>query len=516
MRATVGIGRRFFLRILGATGVAAGCSPSHAPEKLIPLLVPPENLVPGKPLFYRTVCRECAAGCGVTARSREGRVVKLEGNPDEPVSQGALCARGQAAVQTLYAPDRFRGPMLRGAEGKLEPIAWDAALARLDGALKAAPAGSVRLVSRSEPGWATDVQRALMATMGQRVVVEAPHRQALREGCRLAYGRAELPAYELSAARSVAAFGADFAETWLSPVALSRGFAAGRGKPGAQRTPLAWVGPRIGATGAGADQWVACRAGSERDVALLLLRWIAGNASELAPEAAAVKGALAAFDVPAAAARAGVTEDDIANLGKVVASRRPSALLGSTSPDVAALLLVANHLLGNLGRTVLLGQDPLRDPPTAPAPAAHASVLLLHHADPPDEAGADFVVSFSSRPDAGTALAHLVLPDHHWLESAGDLEERKGVTAIAQPAMTPLYDTRSASEVLLQAGKRLGLSGLPGPRPRPERAAQMRGVSGSFAPHAPAALRADSVTPFLQRGDPPPAAPALFAFPSAL
>ncbi|HEY6908507.1 MAG TPA: 4Fe-4S dicluster domain-containing protein [Myxococcales bacterium] len=510
------IGRRFFLRILGATGVAAGCSPAHAPEKLIPLLVPPENLVPGKPLFYRTACRECAAGCGVTARSREGRVVKLEGNPDEPISQGALCARGQAALQALYAPDRFRGPMLRGADGKLQPIGWDAALARLADALKAAPAGSVRLLTRSEPGWASDVQRAVMAPLGQRVVVEAPSRMSLREGCRIAYGRAELPAYELSAARSVAAFGADFAETWLSPVELARGFAAGRGKQKAQRTSLAWVGPRIGATGAGADQWVACRAGSERDVALLLLRWIATNAADLQPEAAAVKSALAGFDAAAAARRAGVGEDEIARLGRLVSEKRPSALLGSTSPDVAALLLVANHLLGNLGRTVLLGQDPLRDPPTSPAAKAHAGVLLLHHADPPEGASADFVVSFSSRPDAGTELAHLVLPDHHWLESAGEVEARKGLTLLSQPAMTPLYDTRSASEVLLQIGKRLGTGGLPGPRPRPDRAAQMRGVTGSVAPHAPSALLVDSLRPLLEGGSPVPDAPALFAFPSAL
>ena len=85
-------------------------------------------MVPGKALFYRSVCRECPAGCGVTARSREGRIVKLEGDPDDPVSGGALCARGQAAVQRLYAPDAS-GPMLRGADGRLAPVAWDVALA---------------------------------------------------------------------------------------------------------------------------------------------------------------------------------------------------------------------------------------------------------------------------------------------------------------------------------------------------------------------------------------------------
>src|SRR5512140_283718 len=112
------LNRREFLGFIGAAGAAAGCARTE-PERLIPYLVAPENIVPGTPLFYRTVCRECAAGCGVTARTREGRAIKLEGNPDDPIGGGALCARGQAAVQRLYAPDRLRGPLQRG--GALAP-----------------------------------------------------------------------------------------------------------------------------------------------------------------------------------------------------------------------------------------------------------------------------------------------------------------------------------------------------------------------------------------------------------
>ncbi len=510
----MGIGRRFFLRVLGATGVAAGCSPAHAPEKLIPLLVPAENMVPGKPLFYRTVCRECDAGCGVTARSREGRVVKLEGNPEDPISRGALCARGQAGVQSLYAADRFRGPMMRGGDGQLAPIGWDAALAKLTAMLKGAPPGTVRMITRPEPGWSGDVQRAVLAGLGTRSVVEPPHRAALREGCRIACGRAELPAYDLSLAHAVVSFGADFAETWLSPVELARGFAAGRGRPPRQRTVLAWVGPRIGATGSLADRWVACRAGGERDVALLLLKWIAENVA--APEAGAVKAALAGVDARAAAQRAGVTAEDVASLGRLVSEHRPSALLGSTDAETAALLFAANHLLGNVGATVLLGQDALRDPPVASTTAAKTSVLLLHHAAPPPDANQEaFVVSFSNRPDEGTGIAHLVVPDAHWVEAFSDLEVRKGIRAWGQPAMTPLHDTRRSADVLAEIGKRLGITNLP-PRPRPERAVQMRGISGSVAPHAPAALAVEPLAAIAQRPAPTPSDPVLFAFPTAL
>lgn len=101
------MGRRFFLQVTAATGVAMGCNLRRAPEKLVPYLVPPEDDVPGVPLFYRTACRGCPAGCGVTARTREGRAIKLEGNPEDPIGQGALCARGQAELQALYAPDRI-------------------------------------------------------------------------------------------------------------------------------------------------------------------------------------------------------------------------------------------------------------------------------------------------------------------------------------------------------------------------------------------------------------------------
>ncbi len=90
-----GLGRRAFLKAAGVLGVAAGCSPKAATQKVIPFLVPPEDIIPGVPLYYRTVCRECPAGCGVTARTREGRAVKLEGNPEDPIGRGALCARGQ-------------------------------------------------------------------------------------------------------------------------------------------------------------------------------------------------------------------------------------------------------------------------------------------------------------------------------------------------------------------------------------------------------------------------------------
>ena len=125
-----GLNRRDFLKLVGLTGSSAviGCSSKIAEQsRLIPYLFPPEDITPGIAAWYATTCRECPAGCGVLAKNREGRVIKVEGNPLHPVNQGKLCARGQAAVQGIYNPDRIRGPMRKNSRGQFEPISWEQA-----------------------------------------------------------------------------------------------------------------------------------------------------------------------------------------------------------------------------------------------------------------------------------------------------------------------------------------------------------------------------------------------------
>src|SRR5512132_3475704 len=144
--------RRDFFKIVTASGAAAatgGCQ--QASETILPLVVPNEQLVPGVASWFSTVCRECPAGCGVVARNREGRIVKLEGNPDHPVNAGALCLRGQAQLQGLYHPDRFRGAQLGG-----KAAAWDEVEKQVGDKLtalaKARQGNKIALVSGLETG----------------------------------------------------------------------------------------------------------------------------------------------------------------------------------------------------------------------------------------------------------------------------------------------------------------------------------------------------------------------------
>src|SRR6201995_1765404 len=126
---STGVKRRDFLKVLGAASATVGtvgCT-SEKVGKLIPYLTHPDQTISGVSTYYATTCRECAASCGLIAETRDGRVIKLEGNPEHPVNRGAICSRGQAALQGLYNPDRIRGPMVK-ENGTWKAIDWDAAL----------------------------------------------------------------------------------------------------------------------------------------------------------------------------------------------------------------------------------------------------------------------------------------------------------------------------------------------------------------------------------------------------
>ena len=130
------LNRRTFLKIVGIAGasVLGGCT-SESPRKLVPYIASPDNSIPGEPSWFAATCRECPAGCGLIAKNRDGRVIKVEGNPDNPVNMDALCPRGQASLNGLYNPDRFRGPMLRTFDNTFSSVTWRTAEAELAGIL---------------------------------------------------------------------------------------------------------------------------------------------------------------------------------------------------------------------------------------------------------------------------------------------------------------------------------------------------------------------------------------------
>lgn len=469
--------RRDFIKKLtaGTAGAAAvSCAPVDG-GKLIPYLVPPDDIIPGVPNWYATACRECPAGCGVLARVREGRVVKLEGNPEHPESRGALCPRGQAGLQGLYDPDRITGPLLR-VDGELQPTDWETATARLRELIGDGPVGwighhvtgtldaLVDEVLDARPG----SRRVRFETLGYSASITAWDRLI---------GQAVVPSVDLSETDLIVTFGADFLETWLGTVSMTRGFAAARQVQEGDRCRFVQISPRRGLTGDNADDWFSVEPGHEAVVAAALAaEVIAALGDNLDPDLRAVALAwVDGIDPQMAATAAGLDPAQLRTLaGELVAATNPVVLGGghalstAAATDVETAAGLLDLVLGAAGRTVF----PDRPLPLS-ALSSHAELLevldmakggelgalLLHHTNPvhalPLDAGAREaleavpVISFSTLLDDSTMLADLVLPDHSPLEAWGDHEISGGRVVLQQPAMQPLHDTRATGDLLL-------------------------------------------------------------------
>jgi len=487
MSDTVQFQRRDFLKLvgIGVAGAAAGCAQPPA-EKLLPYLVQPNDVLPGIPYFFASTCRECPAGCGILVKQREGRAIKVEGNPAHPLNRGGLCARGQAGLQGLYDPDRIKGPMAKDG-GTWKPLTWDAAL-QLAGSKLAAARGKVTLVTAHAPGsYQSLAGEFAKAAGGQHVVYEAFAHESLREANHRTFGTTAIPSLDFARADFVIGFGADFLETWLAPTAYARDFAALRAKTEAGRGGFVAVEPRLSATAANADEWVAVQPGGEMAVALAMANVILAEGLAANPTPAA-REAVAAFTPEAVAAQTDVSADDIRRLARRFANSRPSLAvaggIASQSEQSVALLAAVNLLnwvAGNVGQTVRFDRTLDYDAVAgfadvqqlvAAMDGGRVQALVVHGANPsysvPKWGGfADamakvpFKLSLSSSWDETTLGCDLVLPSAHGLESWGDAAIARGVWSIQQPGMrkVPMFDSHEAGDTLITLAQGAGFGG---------------------------------------------------------
>ncbi|HEX5003844.1 MAG TPA: molybdopterin dinucleotide binding domain-containing protein [Gemmatimonadales bacterium] len=486
-----GMDRRRFLTVLGVTGAGtaalSGCSTDRV-QKLIPYMVQSEDQVPGIPTYYASTCTECASGCGLHVKTREARAIKLEGNPAHPVNAGKLCARGQAGLQSLYNPNRVRGPRKRLADGGFADTPWADGVAEVAARVSAA-GGKVAVISGAGRGTFSDLLAAWTAAAGGTVVRYQPFdHEPMRAANQQVFGVNGLPSHDFASARMVVSFGADFLETWLTPIENQRGFAASHGYHDGTMSRLVALAPRMSLTGMNADEWFDIVPGAEAAIALSMAQVILAERSSAPPDAVALRGMLAAYAPDQIAQQSGLTADQIRLLAREFVSTEPSLAvaggIGSQhagAAQVCAAVNILNYVAGNVGKTVRFGADlEAGDGYAALAAlqrrmdAGEIAVLVVHDANPvyalPKSAGfaaamakVPYKVSTALVLDETAALCDLILPQSHALERWDDLRPRAGIRSLMQPVMEPVYDTLPAGEVLLRVAKAAGgaLAGLP-------------------------------------------------------
>jgi anaerobic selenocysteine-containing dehydrogenase/Fe-S-cluster-containing dehydrogenase component len=483
--------RRQFLKAAGLTSltaITAGCT--DASRKLIPFLNEPEDIVPGTSTWYATTCRECPAGCGMLAKTRDGRVIKVEGNPLHPVNTGKLCARGQASVQAVYNPDRYHTPLRRHFDGSLSAVSWDEAYGEVLEALRSTTAkgpGRVAMLTDTTTGSEQAMIRRFLAACRSTVHVmyEPLGYDAIKTANREVFGHGSIPSYHIENADFLISLSADFLETWVSNVQFARQFSQFREPKDGARNAFIYVGPRLSLTAASADEWIAVPPGGQSVFAFGLLRLLLEKShgpSLLSAVAAQLRSVLAPFDFNFVRERTGVTRETLQRVAAhFMTARRPLVLAEGngyqdTDPlNTARAAGLLSCLVPGSARTMDFEQpsaltfastDSGIEDLTKKMQAREIDVLFVCRANPVyhvpsrmrlaqamDRAG--LIVSISSFPNETDRKARLLLPSHTFLESWGDFQPYPGVHGLLQPVTATMCDTRDPGDILLALGRAL-------------------------------------------------------------
>jgi anaerobic selenocysteine-containing dehydrogenase len=500
------IPRRTFLKIAAGSAVAAGIKPIARSILSEPFVRPPEEELPGRATWYASTCRQCPAGCGVLVRVINGRARKIEGNPVHPLNRGKLCARGQAGLQVLYNPDRLINAVHQtGGRGsrRFEPIQWGEAIDQVASFLEQRTnPDRVAFLAGMMPDHLHHLATTFMESLGSPAPVifdlhtALEGRNASLDLAQRWFGTRRLPTYDIAHAEVIFSFGANFLETWMSPVSQSFDFGEMRqGQPGG-RGFLIQFEPRLSATGASADEWLPVAPGSEGLIALGLGRIIVeenlGRVGSQRENAQLYRD----VNVGEVAEASGVSSEQLQRLARIFAGvDRSLAIPGgyiaslTNGPEAMDAVLALNIIMRRLGREggVFLPHDAPAEPFVSPVtPSAFSDVqdliermqqgeveiLLIHGTNPvydlPQWMGfvealnnVSTVISFNPIVDETAVFADLILPDHTYLEGWGYQVVSPGADrpciSSQQPVVQPLHDTRSTGDVLLALASMLGV-----------------------------------------------------------
>jgi anaerobic selenocysteine-containing dehydrogenase len=485
--------RRNFLKImgLGSAGTAlGGCdlpttvTLEEGKEDVVSYLMPEEYVIPGVGVWYASTCTQCEAGCGIHGRVREGRVLKLEGNPGSSMNNGNICMMGQGGVQGHYNPDRIKTPMMRES-GNLVPVSWDKAMGAIQNKLSSASGDQVAWFTGTLSGHQAALVNNHLEAVGSKshYAHEAINTSVWQAVNKDMLGEA-MPRLRLDKAQMVLSFGADFLGTWISPVHFAGEYAKFRKQK--QRGLLVTIEPKMSLTGANSDLWVPAKPGTEGVLALGIANLLVKNhGKDMSSLPADVQGLINKYDAATAAKAAGVDEKRLQRIAELLVERSPSLVLAGAPVEgqakgyasVAAVMLL-NHLLGNVGQTIESqgnfpfdqlqaktgGTGDLFDFVQA-AKNKQLAAVFFYGSNPKYTAPAamemdsalndiPFKVAISSYPDETTMAADVVLPAASYLEDWGThvaaYQPKQVAIGVQQPLMEKLYaETKGFGDIML-------------------------------------------------------------------
>jgi MoCo/4Fe-4S cofactor protein with predicted Tat translocation signal len=448
--------RRDFLKLMGASlALASLPACTRQPiEKIVPYVKQPEELIPGKPLFFATAMTLGGFATGLLAESQEGHPTKIEGNPDHPASLGATNIFHQASILDLYDPDRLQAVLKNG-----QPDTWGNFISALSEVLqpqKTEHGRGLRILTEtiSSPTLNSQIQSLLQKFPEARWhQFEPVNRDNVLEGSKIAFDEIVETQFHFNRAKIILSLDSDFLYFHPNSLRYARDFAERRRArfPQTEMSRLYVIENSPTVTGSNADHRLPV------------------NASEIETFAQALAEKLGAIpDSGIQNSRfenwlSSIAEDLLQNGGESI------VVAGENQPPmVHALAHLLNHFLGNVGKTVTFtesaGANPINQTESLrelieALGRNEVEVLVILGGDPVFSAPTDFEFAkhlsrakfnfhLSSDVNETSALCQWHIPQNHFLESWSDARAFDGTISIVQPLILPLYAGKSAHEIL--------------------------------------------------------------------
>ncbi|MFZ4862064.1 TAT-variant-translocated molybdopterin oxidoreductase [Sphingobacterium sp. Mn56C] len=448
--------RRDFLKALGfglgaVTLAACNRTPVH---KAVPYVIKPEEVTPGIPNFYASSFN----GQSILVRTREGRPISVEANPNAIGLNQGTDAITVASVLDLYDMSKLQNPQIGGKD-----VEWSkldsTVIAALD---KAAAAGKqITVVSNTVNSPSTLASIAKLTAKyptTTHVQVDAISYSAIIEANKASFGKAVVPSYKFDNAQVVVSVAADFLGTWLAGEEHTQDYIKNRDykslKNGKMSRHIQFESG-LSMTGSNADVRIAIKPSEEGAVLIALYNAITGQSV-----AGGTTNAKAQTAIKLAA--------------KELVNAKGSAIVvaGANDIHIQALVNAINTQLGAYGSIIDLdnyakqyqGSDADFQQFLTAAKAGQVGVALFLNSNPAYDyfkaddvkaaiAKVDFSLSFADRADETAILTKAIAPIPTYLESWGDSSSKEGLFTVVQPTINPVFNTRQAEQsFLLWAG----------------------------------------------------------------
>ncbi len=438
--------RRDFLKLMGFGVAAATLASCETPvRKAIPYLNKPEEIDPTISNYYASTYFTGSDYNAVLVKNRDGRPIKLEGNPESPITRGGLSARGQAAILTPYDGGRLQHFAIKGKKAEIDAV---------DRAIQTGLASATGRIAIVSPTIISPSTKRAIAAFTSRyrnvdhIMYDVNSASALRQA-----NGGVLPAFDFSKANVIVSLGADFLGTWISPVEYANQYIVNRKVNTGKRTMSRHIQfeTALSLTGSNADVRVPVKPSEMGAVALSLYNAIIGGGTAPALPDKARKQVLA------------VANELKANRGAAL------VVAGSNDPAIQTVVAAINESLGSVGTTIDLtnpsylrqGDDVRMAQFVRDLNSGAISAVFFYNANPVYNhpqgaqikagiAKTALSVSLNDRLDETGSLCQYQAPDSNWLESWNDYEPKKGYLSLAQPAITPIFQTRQGQESFLR------------------------------------------------------------------